>query len=159
MKKRILRTAQRNSERLGLEQTELPIPADEKAIAMLNNQKGFTLIEVLIAMAIFSIGILGLTTLLLSTARSVKIGNAITQATMLARDQIETLERVTDVTTLSSGVETNIDAQGNPGGIYNRSWTISNPLGGSKTRQILVIVSWSHHGKNRSVELSTIIKK
>lgn len=126
---------------------------------MLNNQRAFTLIEILIAMAIFSIGILGMVSLQISTARNTKNGNVITQATMLARDQIETLKRITDVTTLSNGSDADIDSQGNPGGIFDRSWTISNPLGGSNTRQITVTVSWNQKGGNRSVELSTIAKK
>jgi prepilin-type N-terminal cleavage/methylation domain-containing protein len=126
---------------------------------MLKNQRAFTLIEILIAMAIFSIGILGMVSLQISTARNTKTGNVVTQAAMLARNQIETLKRVTDVTTLASGTETDIDPQGNPGGIFDRSWTISNPLGGGNTRQIAVTVSWHHKGGNRSVELSTITKK
>ena len=126
---------------------------------MPDNQRAFTLIEILIAMAIFSIGILGMVSLQISTARNTKSGDVVTQATMLARNQIETLKRVSDVTTLANGAETNIDPQGNPGGIFSRSWTISNPLGGSNTRQIAVTVSWHHKGGNRSVELSTITKK
>jgi type IV pilus assembly protein PilV len=134
-------------------------PNWNKDIAMLNNQRAFTLIEILIAMAIFSIGILGMVSLQISTARNTKSADVVTQATMLARDQIETLKRITDVTTLSNGSEADIDSQGNPGGIFDRSWTISNPLGGSNTRQITVTVSWNQKGGNRSVELSTIAKK
>jgi prepilin-type N-terminal cleavage/methylation domain-containing protein len=125
---------------------------------MHNNQRAFTLIEILVAMAIFSIGILGMLSLQISTVRNTKSGDLITRATMLARDQIETLKRVTDVTTLSNGSEADIDVHGNPGGNFARSWTISNPLGGSNTRQITVSVSWNHKGENRSINLSTITK-
>jgi len=150
--------AGRNPETLCLKHKGAPFPSDNKDIAGLNNQRGYTLIEVLIAVAIFSIGILAIASLQLSTARNTKIGNVVTQATMLARDQIEALKRVTEVTTLSNGSQTDIDAQGNPGGIFDRSWSISNPLGGSNTRQITVTVSWNHNGENRSIELSTITK-
>ena len=150
--------ATRNSETFCPEHIGAPFPSDNKEIAGLNDQSGYTLIEVLIALAVFSIGILALASIQFSTARSTKTGNVVTQATMLARDQIENLRRITDVTTLSNGSETDVDAQGNPGGIFDRSWTISNPLGGSNTRQITVAVSWNHNGKNRRVELSTITK-
>ena len=62
------------------------------------------------------------------------------------------LKRAADVTTLSNGEETDIDVQGNPGGIFDRSWTISNPLSGigTNTRQITVTVSWNHKGESRS---------
>jgi prepilin-type N-terminal cleavage/methylation domain-containing protein len=150
--------ATRNPDTLFLEHIGARFPSANKKVARLNNQSGFTLIEVLIALAIFSIGILALASLQLSSARSTKTGNVVTQATMLARDQIETLRRVTDVTTLSNGSESDVDAQGNPGGIFDRSWTISNPLGGGNTRQITVAVSWNHNGRNRRIELSTITK-
>jgi prepilin-type N-terminal cleavage/methylation domain-containing protein len=150
--------AHRNPERLCLKPKGVRFASDSKAIAGLNNPSGYTIIEVLIAVAIFSIGILGMASLELSTARNIKTGNLVTQATMLARDTIETLKRVPDVTTLSNGAETDIDVQGNPGGLFDRSWTISNPLGGGNTRQITVTVSWNHNGENRSVELSTIAK-
>jgi prepilin-type N-terminal cleavage/methylation domain-containing protein len=150
--------AGRNSGWLCRKHKEVPFPSDNKAIARLNNQSGYTIIEVLIAVAIFSIGILGMASLQLSTDRNIKTGNVVTQATMIARDKIEMLKRVTDVTTLSSGAETDIDVDGNPGGIFDRSWTISNPLGGSNTRQITVTVSWNHNRENRSIDLSTITK-
>ena len=148
-----------NCEARSLKHKGAPVPLVNREVVGHNTQCGYTLIEVLIAMAIFSIGILATASLQLSTARNVKAGNLVTQATMLARDKIEDLKRVADVTTLSNGAETHIDAQGDPGGIFDRSWTISNPLGGSDTRQITVSVSWSHHGENRSIDLSTIAKK
>jgi prepilin-type N-terminal cleavage/methylation domain-containing protein len=155
---RTLKIAGKNPETLSHKQEGPPFPSDNREIAGVDNQSGYTLIEVLIALAIFSIGILALVSLQLSTARNTKTGRVVSQATMLARDQMESLRRVADVTTLSSGSETNVDAQGNPGGIFDRSWTISNPLGGGNTRQITVAVSWKHNKENRSVELSTITK-
>ena len=98
--------------------------------------QGFTLIEVLIAMAIFSIGILAVGTLILSTTRNNTNGNILTQATMLARAKIEEKKREADAGALTHGTETetNIDMQGNPGGIYTRecvcfySWRLpANP--------------------------------
>ena len=160
MKKRILRLASRNPETLCLKKKGVSPPSGNKENIRLNNQRGYTIIEVLIAVAIFSIGILAIASLQLSTAGNVKSGNLVTQATMLARDKIEMLKRVADVTTLSNGSETDIDAQGTPGGIFDRSWIISNPLGGigTNTRQITVTVSWNHKGESRSIDLSTIAK-
>lgn len=51
--------------------------------------QGFSLIEVLVAMAIFSIGVLAVGTLILSTTRNNTHGDFMTQATMLARAKIE----------------------------------------------------------------------
>ena len=120
--------------------------------------QGFTLLEILIAMAIFSIGILAVGTMIMTTTRQNTDGNIITQATMLARSKIEEKKREADAGTLSVGVETesNINNQGNAGGIYTRVCNVSSSVGTS--RQIQVTVSWTRNGRNRSVVLKTLNK-
>ena len=49
-----------------------------------------------------------------------------------------------------------INADGQPGGIYNRSWTIA-PLG-TDSRRITVTVQWSRQGKPGSVVVSSNTK-
>ena len=122
------------------------IPGDDQA---------FTLIEVLVAMAIFAIGILAVAALILSTSRHNTNGNILTQATMLARAKIEEKKREADSVGLSNGTETetSIDTQGNPGGFYTRECDIST-VGG--TRQIQVTVSWTRQGRDRSVVMTTL---
>jgi len=56
------------------------------------NSKGRTMVEVLIAMAIFAIGFLAVGSMVLSTTRNNTTGNIITIATMLAREKIEYLK-------------------------------------------------------------------
>lgn len=120
--------------------------------------KGFTLIEVLMAMAIFSIGILAVASLQISAVQNNDLGNLITQATMLAQEKMESLKSTDDITALTDGSETNIDHYGESGGIFDRSWTISNPLGGSSSRQIEIAVQWSKRGINRNVILAAITR-
>ena len=133
---------------------------DQTNTTLSRKNRGFTLIEVLIAMAIFAIGILAVASLQLSNTKNNTTGNITTQATMLARQKLEELKTVPDVTTLTSGTDTNnpLDADGNTGGIYNRQWNVSNPLGGSTSRQISVTVSWNRRGQNRSVVLESITR-
>jgi len=118
--------------------------------------RAFTLIEVLVAMAIFSIGILAVGTLILSTARNNSNGNALTEATMLARAKIEEKKRAADAGPLSNSCDPSetVDDQGNPGGIYTRTCCISD--GGNNTQQIQVTVSWTRQGKSRNVVLTTL---
>ena len=118
---------------------------------------GFTLIEILIAMAVFSIGILAIGTLVLSTTRNNTGGNILTQATMLARSKLEEKKREADAGTLSGidETESNIDSQGNPGGIYTRECKVNSS--GSAWR-IQVTVRWTRNGRNRSVVLNTLTK-
>jgi len=116
---------------------------------------GFSLIEVLIAMAIFSIGCLAVGTMILGTTRNNTNGNILTQATMLARAKIEETKRAADAGTLTDGqeTETNIDEQGNPGGIYTRICGISS-VGDS--RLVQVTVRWTRLGQSQSVVLRTL---
>jgi len=119
--------------------------------------QGFSLIEVLIAMAIFSIGILAVGTLTLSTTRTNTDGNLLTEATMLARAKMEEKKRAADAGNLTAGDDetlSNIDMQGNPGGLYNSECNISPQ--GTNSLRIQVTVSWTRNGKSRSVVLTTL---
>ena len=55
-------------------------------------EKGLTMIEVLISMAIFAIGFLAIAGLVAATAKNNTTGNTLTQATMLARARVEYLK-------------------------------------------------------------------
>ena len=125
-----------------------------------SRNNGFSLIEVLIAMAIFSIGILAVANMQLWNVKNNTTGNITTLATLLARDQMEQLKNVADVTTLASGADPNnpVDENGNAGGIFTRSWVVTNPLGGSAARQLQVTVSWTKGGPNHRVVLTSITR-
>jgi len=125
---------------------------------ILTNTKGFTLIEVLMAMTIFSVGILAVASLQISAVHNNGLGNLITQATMLAQEKMESLKSTDDITALTDGSDTDIDHYGDSGGIFDRSWTISNPLGGSSSRQIEIAVQWNKRGVNRKVILAAITR-
>jgi type IV pilus assembly protein PilV len=129
-----------------------------RSIQPLDN-KGFTLIEVLITIAIFAIGVLAVASMQYWSVRNTASGNIMTLASNLARAQMETLKSLPDVTSLANGASPNpIDADGNPNpdGIFTRTWVIANPLGTSGTRRIDVTVGWRRNGQNRSVVLTSI---
>jgi type IV pilus assembly protein PilV len=129
----------------------------------MKNTRGFTLIEILIAVAIFSIGVLAVAKMQLWNVKNNTTGNLTTMATLLGRAKIEELKGhdITD-TELNTGdyedSDNPIDADGNPGGIFTRRWTVTNPLAGNNTRQIEVQVSWNGLGQNRNVVLTTITR-
>ncbi len=99
------------------------------------DMKGFSLIEVIMAMGILSVGLLAVAAMQISTVKNNRTGNTYTQATSLARAQMETIKNG-DINatgdTLNPGVlPTTTFDPGNPmdenevaGGIYTRSWTI-----------------------------------
>jgi type IV pilus assembly protein PilV len=126
-------------------------------------QCGYTLIEILIAIAIFAIGILAVAQMQLSSSKNTTNGNITTLAAMLARDKIEELKSediASAVLAVGDYSDPNnpVDQNGNPGGIFTRNWEITNPLGGTGTRQIQVTVSCSRWGQARTVELISITR-
>ena len=125
-----------------------------------NNPKGYMMVEALISIAIFAIGFLAVATLVFSTTRNNTNGNLLTQANMLARQQMEQLKSTSDITTLTTGTFSDgpLDGNGNPGGIYTRTWTIQDPLGFDTSREIQVTVNWSWRGQDRSIVLTTLTK-
>lgn len=67
-----------------------------------HNLDGFTLLEVVVAMSIFVIGILGTVQMSLWAVRNVTSGNIVTQATMLAQSRIEQIKNTSDIKDLTA---------------------------------------------------------
>lgn len=125
---------------------------------LLCNPRGFSLIEVVCALAVLGIGLMAVAGLQMSAVRNNSTGNEMTIALMLAEARIETLKNTDDLSTLplTSTTESGIDANGQPGGMYDRITTVSNTLGGNFSRQIEVTVRWRRLVGSRSLTLSTL---
>ena len=126
------------------------------------NQEGYLLIEALISMAIFAIGFMAVGTMVIHTTRNNTRSNIMTQATLLATQTLEDFKSTLDITTLEDGEEYTdaapVDQWGYPGGIFTRSWAISDPLGNNTSRQIDVTVSWTRRGHQRNIVMTTITR-
>ena len=123
-----------------------------------DNNSGFTLIEVLIAMVILSVGLLGTAALITGIINSNKLSNKISTATVLAQDKMEDIKRLeysgmpTSDTTTTEPYNSIINYT-----LYKRvTFTdVANPAAGMKT--ITVTVYWDSDA--HSVELKTILTK
>jgi type IV pilus modification protein PilV len=127
-----------------------------KALSGFKKQKGFSLIEVLIALVILSIALLGLAGLMVTTTKSNSYGNQMTEAVTFGQDKLEEL-RITRRDLIVSG---NDEVQGSTGFPYSRSWTISTlpnptPPPTDLQKAITLTVSWNQ-GKN-SIRLLSLI--
>ena len=115
------------------------------------DSKGFTLIEVLLSLAIFAIGFLAIGTLVIATTKNTTTGNMMTQATMLAREKIEFLKTLPlddmDDACLDS-MEPEVFE-----GVYNRSCEVSPAT--STMNTLKVTVTWTKRQKLRNVVLET----
>jgi type II secretory pathway pseudopilin PulG len=125
------------------------------------NSNGYLLLEILIAVAIFSIGFLAVGTLIVSTTSANTSSHIFTQAALLAAEALESLKKepVSDLVPNTYSDSNNpINEWGNSGGIFNRSWVIDDPIGYNTSRRIRVTVSWERLGQSRRVELTTITR-
>ncbi|MGD9096744.1 MAG: prepilin-type N-terminal cleavage/methylation domain-containing protein [Desulfobacterales bacterium] len=123
------------------------------------NESGFSIIEMLIALAILAVGMLAIGRMQLQTVRNTTNGNTITQATMLAQAKMEQVKNTEDITTLANEIETDIDADGNPGGIYTRTTTITTPAAplDDFLRTVRVQVRWvTVHGGDRTLTIDSV---
>ena len=121
------------------------------------NNKGFSLIELLIAIVILSIGLLSLAKLQGSAIKGNRFGNLISQATVLAEDQVE-LIRSTDYAQVSNTNTDFASPQNNLGAFQNftRTTLIEENVPLNELKRITVTVSWND-GRQHKIVLSTII--
>ncbi len=123
-----------------------------------DNNSGFTLMEVLAAMVILSVGLLGMAALVTGIINSNKLSNRISTATVLAQDKMEDIKRLgysgipaSDTTTTEDyNTITNY-------ALYKRvTFTeVANPATGMK--KITVTVYWD--SGDHLVILNTILAK
>ncbi|MBT8372335.1 MAG: hypothetical protein KJO34_15315 [Deltaproteobacteria bacterium] len=113
------------------------------------------MIEALMATAIFAIGFLAVATLVLSTIRNNTSGDIITQATMLARDRIESLKALSIIQMKNQCAE-NIEPE-RLGGIFERVCNVDTSFS-SSANIIEVTVSWQRRGQDREVVLTTLTR-
>jgi len=131
-----------------------------QAVFNLKNAKGFSFIELLIAMGILAMGMMAAVSMHFGSTRNNTKGNIYTQANMLAKAQLENLKNQ-DVDLLMAGgpyqdPNNPVNASGQAGGIYTRSWTIDTL--GTGARRITVTVQWNRRGAPGSVVISSNTK-
>jgi prepilin-type N-terminal cleavage/methylation domain-containing protein len=122
---------------------------------------GFTLLEALIAMSILGVGLLALAAMQLFAMRGGESGRRTTEASAIAQDRMERLERVTwsHPDLAPSGGWKPADTESSPGqsGVeYTVTWRVSDVVAGS-TRSIDVLVTWDEpQWGSRSLAISSM---
>ena len=110
----------------------------EKKNNMASNNKGFTLVEVMIGMAIFVIGYLAVASMQMVAIKGDANARKTTEAATLAADRLETLIVLPYDNIASGGPVTE--------GAYTVSWQVTDDLPLPNTKTITINVNWQHGG-------------
>jgi len=130
-----------------------------------NKQKGFTLIEIMIAIFVLAVALLGLAEVTTTTIKGNSFSKSLTTATTLANDKMQDL-KAKNFTCSSTGCTVHADLSsgshtdtGNPiQGIYNRSWSIADTNDSAsrpRYKAITVTAEWTWQGSSHNVQLQT----
>jgi prepilin-type N-terminal cleavage/methylation domain-containing protein len=117
-------------------------------------QDGFTLLEMVIAMGLFAIGMLGLCLMTSGLMDSNTSARNRADATRLAQSKLETLGRG-EYSEIVDGLEMHLDGTGVSGdGLFQREVSVTEKSS-PKCKEVAVMVSWEDKG-GRWVELKTV---
>ncbi len=108
------------------------------------NCDGFSIMETLIALSIFTIGILAVASLVLAAIGENASARRVTEATALAEDRLEQLMAVSYDSLAGNNVKI---------GAYEVVWDVAENVISPQTKLITVIVSWQYRGKQRNVTI------
>ncbi len=130
-------------------------------------QRGFSIIEALIAGLALSFGMLGITGMQIAMSRSADVAKQRTEATRLAQQKIEefrafqttgTVTGITGYASLASSASVDNVAGYVTNTTFARTWTVANDAAGPGRKLVAVNVSWTDRaGVTETVNLTSVI--
>ena len=133
----------------------------------INNEKGFSLIEILIAVTVFAIGILAVGKMQITAIKGNFFANDLTNAITLAQDRIEKLIGLSYIDPLLddtndnghtgiNGANSTTADHNAVDGRYNIFWNIAPDHYIDNTKEIRVIVTWMDRGTQKQVSITSM---
>jgi type IV pilus assembly protein PilV len=116
------------------------------------SNRGFTVIEVLVAASIFSIAIVGVAISTKSVIQTNQKNYFTSVATSLAQDKLEELKATPSTIASGGPISDVIDGQ-----TFTRTWTVTSNSPISGVKKIDVTVTWTNYG-NQTITISSAIQ-
>jgi type IV pilus assembly protein PilV len=116
--------------------------------------EGFTLIELVVAILVFALGIMGIMKMHSATVQSNNYSMQLTEAVNIGETQLEIL-RGLDFTTSTMSVGAHNTTTARSRGIpYNVSYTVTNPGTSTPTRNVALSVTWQEKNLNHRIDMN-----
>jgi type IV pilus assembly protein PilV len=123
--------------------------------SLISIEEGFTLIEIMIALLVMSIGLTALAAVQISAIRGNAFSKRMTTAVSIADEKIEQIKSIPYANILS---ESSIQiTQSNMN--FTRQVTVTNNSPLPNSRKVEVVVTWSEGSKSHSVPITTIVSQ
>lgn len=123
----------------------------DKILSKFSTSCGFTLIELMMALLLFAIGMLAITAMCLMSISGNSLVNRMTQANFLAQSKMEEVLSKRNLADLAVGNHSDPP----PGGNYTRDWSVTADADGN--RWVILNVGWTDSRGNHQVELKTLV--
>ncbi len=117
--------------------------------------KGFTLLEVLVALIILSFALLALAGLMVTTTKNNAVGNYVTEAATFAQDKLEELRAIKWENLIEGSHTDPASLPGSTGINYTRNWNVTTS-GSLKT--ITISVNWNDRTAH-SIKLVSVLSQ
>jgi len=121
----------------------------KRMVTQWRDQKGLTLVEILVAIGIIAIAILGLVSVTVTVMKGNTFSKTMTAATTLASDKMEQLKK-TSYAGLASGADT-------VQSLYTRTWTVTQDSPAANMKTVVVTVQWTWEGVARNATVRSLI--